>query len=122
MALKIWTDFNLGDRVIACNSHRDIGTVREIGPDATVAGRAFVQWDDNSPSSWLRADLLSPSPHVEDEAWEYVLDLLLSGEIDTAEFRRQATGAGYCVEQINNAIDFNWNEIVSNMLSNAEAA
>src|ERR1700737_3998189 len=112
MAIKVWTDFNPGDRVMACNNQRDIGTVREIGPDATVAGRALVQWDDNSPASWLRADLLSPSPHVEDEAWEYVLDLLLSGEIDTAEFRRQAGSAGYCVEQINNAIDFNWNEIV----------
>jgi hypothetical protein len=122
MALKIWTDFNPGDRVMACNSHRDIGTVREIGPDATCAGRALVQWDDGSDPSWLRADLLKPSPHVEDEAWEYALDLLLSGEIEVAEFRRQATGEGYCVEQINNAIDFNWNEIVANMLPESEAA
>jgi hypothetical protein len=122
MALKIWTDFNLGDRVMAGDCQRDIGTVLEIGPDATVAGRALVQWDDGAPNSWLRADLLSPSSHIEDEAWEYVLDLLLSGEIDTAEFRRQAAGAGYCVEQINNAIDFNWDEIASNMLPEAKAA
>lgn len=122
MALKIWSDFKPGDRVMASDCQRDIGTIVEVGPDATVAGRALVRWDDNTGASWLRADLLSPSPHVEDEAWEYVLDLLLSGEIDTAEFRRQATGAGYCVEQINNAIDFNWGEIAANMLAEAEAA
>ena len=64
--------------------------------------------------------MLSPSPHVEDEAWEYLLDLLLEGEIDTAEFRQQAAGAGYCVEQINNAIDFNWNEIAVMMPKETE--
>ena len=111
MPQKIWTDFNPGDRVMAGTDQRAIGTVREVSPDATCAGRALVQWDDNSPASWLRADLLSPSPHIEDEAWEYLLDLLLSGEIEVSEFRRQATSEGYCVEQINNAIDFNWNEI-----------
>jgi hypothetical protein len=121
-ALKIWTDFNPGDRVMASDCQRDIGTVLETKAGSDVAGRVLVQWDDGAPSSWLRADMLKPSPHVEDEAWEYLLDLLLSGEIDTAEFRRQATGAGYCVEQINNAIDFNWEEIASNIPPEAVAA
>ena len=98
MALKIWSDFKSGDRVMAGSCQRDIGTIIEVWPDATVAGRALVQWDDGTPSSWLRADLLSPSPHVEDETWEWLLDVLLNGEIDTAEFRRRAMSAGYCVD------------------------
>lgn len=115
MAQKGWSDFNPGDRVMACHNLRDIGTVREVSPGSDVAGRAFVQWDNDGSASWLRADLLAPSPHVEDEAWEWLLDLLLEGEIDTAEFRRQATASGYAVMQINNAIDFNYDEIRSMM-------
>lgn len=115
MALKVWSDFNPGDRVMACGNERDIGTVIDVGPDATVAGRALVRWDDGAEPSWLRADLLGPSTHVEDETWEWLLDVLLNGEIDTAEFRRQATASGYAVMQINNAIDFNYDEIRSMM-------
>lgn len=122
MSLKIWSDFKPGDRVMAGDCQRDIGTVIEVKPACDVAGRAFVQWDDNTESSWLRADLLSPSPHIEDETWEWLLDVLLDGEIDAGEFRRQATSAGYCVEQINNAIDFNWADIASMMPREAEAA
>lgn len=111
MALKIWTDFKAGDRVMACDNERDIGTILETGPDATVAGRALVRWDDGAEPSWLRADLLSPSPHVEDEAWKYMLELLLDGEVSPADFRSHMTNAGYHVQQINNAIDYNWQEI-----------
>lgn len=119
MALKIWTDFKVGDRVMACDNERDIGTVMETGPDATVAGRALVRWDDGAEPSWLRADLLSPSPHVEDEAWEYMLDLLLDGEVTPEEFRSQMTSAGYSVVQINNAIDYNWEDIRAMMAPEA---
>lgn len=119
MALKIWTDFKVGDRVMASDCERDIGTILKTEPDATVAGRAFVQWDDGAESSWLRADLLQPSPHVEDETWEYMLDLLLSGEVEVADFRSQMMNAGYHVQQINNAIDYNWEEIRAQMLPEA---
>ena len=61
MPLKRWTDFKAGDRVIASDCQRDAGTVLEVGPDATVAGRVHVQWDDGAPASWLRADLLKPA-------------------------------------------------------------
>lgn len=122
MPLKRWTDFKAGDRVIASDCQRDIGTIIETQPDATAAGRAHVQWDDGAPSSWLRADLLGRSPHVEDEGWEYLLDLLLDGEIDTAEFRRQAMSGGYHVQQINNAIDFNAADIRAMMAREARAA
>lgn len=122
MAQKVWSDFSPGDRVMCCNNQRDIGTVREVKPGSDVAGRALVQWDNDGTTSWLRADLLGPSPHVEDETWEYLLDLLLDGEIVTADFRRQATGAGYCVEQINNAIDYNWSEICGMAAPKSEAA
>lgn len=122
MALKIWSDFKAGDRVMATGCERDIGTIIDVMPACDVAGRAFVRWDDNSDPSWLRADLLSPSPHVEDEAWEYLLDLLLNGEVDTADFRSQAMNAGYHVQQINNAIDFNWSEIIAMTAPEAEAA
>lgn len=111
MALKIWSDFKSGDRVMACGNERDIGTIVEVKPDCCHAGQAFVRWDDGSEPSWLRADLLGPSTHIEDEAWEYLLDLLLDGEVTPEEFRRQATNAGYPVMQINNAIDFNWQDI-----------
>lgn len=119
MALKIWTDFKAGDRVMAGDCERDIGTVIETGPDATCAGRVHVRWDDGEPDSWLRADLLKTSPHVEDETWEYMLDLLLSGEVEVADFRSQMTNAGYHVQQINNAIDYNWEEIRAQMLPEA---
>lgn len=111
MALKIWTDFKVGDRVMVCDNQRDIGTVLETAPDATCAGRTLCRWDNGDEPSWLRADLLSPSPHVEDETWEYLLDLLLDGEISPEEFRSQANSAGYVVDQINNAIDYNWEDI-----------
>lgn len=111
MALKIWSDFKPDDRVICCDNERDIGTVLEIGPDATCAGRVHVRWDDSEPDSWLRADLLTFSPHLEDETWEYMLDLLLSGEVTVEDFRSQMTNAGYHVQQINNAIDYNWQDI-----------
>lgn len=119
MALKIWTDFTAGDRVMASDCERDIGTIVETGPDATVAGRALVRWDDGSEPSWLRADLLSPSPHVEDETWEYMLDLLLDGEVTPSDFRYQMTSAGYPVVQINNAIDYNWEDIRAMMAPEA---
>lgn len=61
MPLKRWTDFKPGDRVIASDCQRDAGTVLEVGPDATVAGRVHVRWDDGTPASWLRADLLKPA-------------------------------------------------------------
>ena len=61
MPLKRWTDFKAGDRVIASDCQCDAGTVLEVGPDATVAGRVFVKWDDGTPASWLRADLLKPA-------------------------------------------------------------
>jgi len=117
MAIKIWTDFKTGDRVMASDCERDIGTVIETAPDATVAGRAFIRWDDNALPSWLRADMLTFSPHVEDETWEYMLDLLLSGETSPADFRSQMDCEGYHVQQINNAIDYNWEEIRLQMLS-----
>lgn len=116
MALKIWSDFKAGDRVMVCNNERDIGTIIEVKPDCCVAGQAFCQWDNGDESSWLRADLLSPSPHVEDETWEYMLDLLLDGEVTPEEFRSQMTCAGYPVDQINNAIDYNWEDIRAMMV------
>ena len=111
MALKVWTDFKTGDRVMASDCERDIGTVIDLAPDATVAGKALIRWDDGEPNSWLRADMLDFSPHVEDETWEYMLDLLLDGEITPSDFRSQMTCAGYHVQQINNAIDNHWADI-----------
>lgn len=111
MALKIWSDFKAGDRVMATDCERDIGTIVEVMAACDVAGRALVRWDDGEPDSWLRADLLSFSPHCEDETWEYMLDLLLSGEVTVEDFRSQMTSAGYHAQQINNAIDYNWQEI-----------
>ena len=117
MALKIWTNFKNGDRVMACDNERNIGTITETGPDATVAGRVLVRWDDGTEPSWLRADLLSPSPHVEDDTWEYMFDLLLDGEVTPNDFRHQMTSAGYSVVQINSAIDYNWKDIRAMMVS-----
>lgn len=119
MALKIWTDFKVGDRVMASDCERDIGTILETMSACDVAGRALVRWDDGQPDTWLRADLLTFSPHVEDETWEYMLDLLLSGEIEVSDFRSQMTSAGYHVQQINNAIDFNWEEIRAQIIPDA---
>lgn len=116
MALKIWSDFKAGDRVMASNCERDIGTLVETKAWSDVAGRALVRWDDGEPDSWIRADMLTLSPHVEDETWEYMLDLLLSGEVDVPDFRSQMTNSGYHVQQINNAIDYNWQEICEQML------
>ena len=116
MALKKWSDFKAGDRVMASDCERDIGTVVDVAPGCDVAGWATVNWDSDGETSRIRADMLSPSPHVEDETWEYMLDLLLSGEVDVADFRSQMTNSGYHVQQINNAIDYNWEEIRSQML------
>jgi hypothetical protein len=116
MALKIWSDFKAGDRVMTGDCQRDIGTIREVMAGCDVAGWAVVQWDSDGETSRIRADMLKPSPHVEDETWEYMLDLLLSGEVTPAEFRSQMDSVGYAVQQINNAIDYNWEEIRANML------
>ena len=118
MALKIWSDFKAGDRVMAGNE-RDIGTIIEVKSACDVAGRALVRWDNGDEPSWLRADLLSSSPHVEDETWEYMLDLLLDGEVTPEDFRSQMTCAGYSVDQINNAIDYNWEDIRAMMAPEA---
>lgn len=115
MALKIWSDFKTGDRVMAGDCQRDIGTIIEVKPACDVAGRALVRWDDGDTPSWLRADMLKPSPHVEDETWEYMLDLLLDGEVTPSDFRHQMTNAGYAVDQVNNAIDYNWGDICAMM-------
>lgn len=119
MAIFKWSDFKPSDRVMAGDCQRDIGTIQDVKEGCDVAGWATVQWDSDGEITRIRADLLKPSPHVEDEAWEYLLDLLLSGEIDTADFRSQAAGAGYCVDQINNAIDYNWAEIRAQMIPEA---
>lgn len=119
MALKIWSDFKPGDRVMAGDCQRDIGTVREIMAGCDVAGWAVVQWDSDGETSRIRADMLKPSPHVEDETWEYMLDLLLDGEVTPSDFRYQMTCAGYAVDQINNAIDYNWEDIRAMMAPEA---
>ena len=120
MGLKIWSDFKAGDRVMASDCERDIGTIVEVKSACDVAGRALVRWDDGEPESWLRADLLSFSPHVEDETWEYMLDMLLCGEVTVEDFRSQMTNSGYHVQQINNAIDYTWQEICD--MTSPEAA
>jgi hypothetical protein len=82
----------------------DLEVARAIHYNKCLREEANPERDPDSDADAFIASLLDEEPEV-DQTWDYMIDLLDSGEIDFAEFRRQMLSVGYSEDEIANAKD-----------------